>query len=36
MARMAELAAQCIVDLHRGIWPAECVVNPEIGPGWTW
>jgi phosphoglycerate dehydrogenase-like enzyme len=36
MARMAEMAAQCIVDLHRGRWPAECVVNPEIGLGWSW
>lgn len=36
MADMAELAAQCVIDLHRGVWPGTCVVNPEVGPGWTW
>jgi D-3-phosphoglycerate dehydrogenase / 2-oxoglutarate reductase len=36
MADMAEMAARCVVDLHQGRWPAECVVNPELAPGWTW
>jgi phosphoglycerate dehydrogenase-like enzyme len=36
MADMATLAARCVVDLHEGRWPAECLVNPEIGPGWRW
>ena len=36
MADMAEMAAQCLVDLHEGQWPVECMVNPEVGPGWTW
>lgn len=36
MADMAEMAARCIVDLHEGRWPGQCVVNPEIGPDWTW
>jgi D-3-phosphoglycerate dehydrogenase / 2-oxoglutarate reductase len=36
MADMAELAARCIVDLYEGRWPAHCVVNPEVAPGWRW
>jgi D-3-phosphoglycerate dehydrogenase / 2-oxoglutarate reductase len=36
MADMAELAARCVVDLYEGRWPAECVVNPVIAPGWSW
>ncbi|HEX8199618.1 MAG TPA: NAD(P)-dependent oxidoreductase, partial [Isosphaeraceae bacterium] len=36
MADMADLAARCIVDLARGRWPSECVVNPEIAEGWRW
>ena len=36
MADMAELAAECVIDLHQGRWPAECIVNPEVGPGWIW
>jgi D-3-phosphoglycerate dehydrogenase / 2-oxoglutarate reductase len=36
MADMATMAARCLVDLHQGRWPAECVVNPEVAPGWTW
>jgi phosphoglycerate dehydrogenase-like enzyme len=36
MADMAELAARCVVDLHRGRWPADCVVNAELGPDWSW
>ena len=36
MSEMAEMAARCLVDLHQGRWPAECVVNPEVAPGWTW
>jgi phosphoglycerate dehydrogenase-like enzyme len=29
-------AAQSIVDLHQGRWPAECVVNGELREGWRW
>ena len=36
MADMAEMAARCIVSLHEGTWPAECVVNKELEPGWRW
>ncbi len=36
MDDMATLAAQVVIDLHQGRWPAECLVNPEIGPGWRW
>jgi D-3-phosphoglycerate dehydrogenase len=36
MADMAELAARCVIDLHEGRWPAECVVNTELAPGWRW
>jgi D-3-phosphoglycerate dehydrogenase / 2-oxoglutarate reductase len=36
MATMAEMAAQCLVDLFQGRWPAACVVNPEVAPGWKW
>ena len=36
MAEMATMAARCIVDLHQGRWPTECVVNPEVADGWKW
>jgi D-3-phosphoglycerate dehydrogenase len=36
MADMATMAAQCLIQLHQGRWPAECVVNPEVAPGWSW
>jgi phosphoglycerate dehydrogenase-like enzyme len=36
LADMASMAAQCVVDLHRGHWPEGCVVNSELGPGWRW
>ena len=36
MEDMAALAARCIVDLHQGRWPADCVVNSALGPNWTW
>jgi D-3-phosphoglycerate dehydrogenase len=36
MADMAELAARCIVDLHKGAWPSGCVVNHELEAGWEW
>ena len=36
MEDMATMAAQCIIDLHEGRWPGECIVNPEVTPGWTW
>lgn len=36
LADMAELACRCVVDLAQGRWPSECVVNPEVRPGWSW
>jgi phosphoglycerate dehydrogenase-like enzyme len=33
---MANLAAQCIVDLHRGQWPDACVVNRELRDRFKW
>jgi D-3-phosphoglycerate dehydrogenase/(S)-sulfolactate dehydrogenase len=30
------MAAQCIVSLHQGTWPAGCVVNNELEAGWKW
>ena len=36
MSEMATLAARCLIDLHQGRWPADCVINPEVTPGWRW
>jgi phosphoglycerate dehydrogenase-like enzyme len=36
LADMAERAARCVVELREGGWPEECLVNPELGPGWRW
>jgi phosphoglycerate dehydrogenase-like enzyme len=33
---MAVQAARNIVDLYRGVWPEDCVVNPSVRPGWHW
>lgn len=33
---MAVGAAQNIVDLYRGKWPAESVINPDVKPRWRW
>lgn len=33
---MSRLAAQCLADLYQGKWPAECIVNPAVGPNWKW
>ncbi len=33
---MANLAAQCVIDLYEGRWPEHCVVNRDLGPGWKW
>jgi phosphoglycerate dehydrogenase-like enzyme len=33
---MAQVAAQNIVDLHAGSWPADNVVNGELRPTWRW
>ena len=33
---MALSAAQAIVSLYRGEWPAEKVVNPEVRPNFRW
>jgi phosphoglycerate dehydrogenase-like enzyme len=36
MNDMADMAAQTVIDLHRGRWPAECIVNGELREGWGW
>lgn len=36
MDAMAEGAARCIVELHRGGWPTDCVVDPGLRDGWRW
>jgi D-3-phosphoglycerate dehydrogenase / 2-oxoglutarate reductase len=36
MADMAEKAAECVVALHQGHWPTECIVNGELASGWRW
>ncbi len=36
MSDMAVLAAQCVVALHQGQWPAGCVVNDELSQDWSW
>ena len=33
---MAVAAAQNVVDLYHGRWPADCVVNPEVRSRWSW
>ena len=33
---MARKAAQGLVDLYQGRWPAGCVVNEELRAGWKW
>jgi D-3-phosphoglycerate dehydrogenase len=33
---MARSAAEAIVAIHRGDWPAEKVVNADVRPGWSW
>jgi phosphoglycerate dehydrogenase-like enzyme len=36
MFDMAEMAARTIIELRNGHWPAECVVNSRLAPGWKW
>lgn len=36
MRDMAIEAANCVVQLYRGHWPAEAVVNRELGERWKW
>jgi D-3-phosphoglycerate dehydrogenase len=36
MIDMANLAAQCVVDLYQGRWPSACIVNGELREGWSW
>lgn len=31
---MSELAARCLVDLLRGVWPEPCIVNPQVRERW--
>ncbi len=33
---MALMSAECVVALHQGRWPEECVVNRELAGRWTW
>jgi len=33
---MTSMAAQSIVDLYQGRWPAPCVVNRTLRDGWKW
>jgi phosphoglycerate dehydrogenase-like enzyme len=33
---MALKAAECIVKLSRGEWPADCIVNPEVRDRFKW
>jgi D-3-phosphoglycerate dehydrogenase len=33
---MAEQAARIVIDLYRGRWPEDCVVNDELRHGWRW
>jgi D-3-phosphoglycerate dehydrogenase / 2-oxoglutarate reductase len=35
-AAMANLAAQCVVDLSQGRWPDVCVVNKELRDRYRW
>jgi phosphoglycerate dehydrogenase-like enzyme len=35
-AAMSSRAAQCIVDLHDGRWPDECVVNRQLRDQYKW
>lgn len=36
MREMAEMAAETIVQLHRNQFPAERIVNADLGDGWAW
>jgi D-3-phosphoglycerate dehydrogenase len=31
---MARVGAEAIVKLLGGLWPTECVVNPDVMPNW--
>ncbi|MCA9267286.1 MAG: 3-phosphoglycerate dehydrogenase, partial [Planctomycetales bacterium] len=33
---MPRIAAECVAALFRGEWPAACVINRELHPGWRW
>jgi D-3-phosphoglycerate dehydrogenase len=36
IASMAQIASQCIIDLHQRRWPDGCVVNEELRGNWKW
>jgi phosphoglycerate dehydrogenase-like enzyme len=36
MSDMSDLAAECVVALYQGKWPAECIVNRELAEEWRW
>jgi phosphoglycerate dehydrogenase-like enzyme len=33
---MSTEAAQCLIDLHRGDWPEDAVVNAKLKGRWIW
>ncbi|HEX4132281.1 MAG TPA: phosphoglycerate dehydrogenase [Pirellulales bacterium] len=33
---MGKLGADCLVNLHAGRWPTDCVVNETLRSGWRW
>jgi D-3-phosphoglycerate dehydrogenase / 2-oxoglutarate reductase len=35
-AAMANLAAQCIVDLYEGRWPEACIINTQLKDRYKW
>ena len=36
IASMAQIASECIIDLHQGRWPDGCLVNEELRGNWKW
>jgi D-3-phosphoglycerate dehydrogenase len=36
MDSMAAEAAQCIIDLSKGVWPDGAVINNELKGKWRW
>jgi D-3-phosphoglycerate dehydrogenase len=36
LVEMGLEAAQCIVDLHDGVWPGGSVVNRDLEGRWSW
>ncbi len=36
LADMALIAAEAIISLHQGRWPADLIVNPSVASNWRW